>query len=440
MKARLTIKRVFAAILLLATVLPVRPAAANTAGIFVSPSASTVTIGSNVTVQVRINSTGNRFNAAEARLNFDSSRLQYVSHSSGPLTPLQAVPSGGSFYYAGASLGSSLSGNQLLFSVTFKTVATGSASLSINGAAAANDGEALSISASGGSVMIQEPARPGPSGGGAVRRPASQPSPDAGQPPALVGSPTVGPNQGSIALSLRCDVACRVRIEYKTGAGQPQAAVSDELKTSHEFILGRDAPLVPGTPYELSIILRSDKDVASQPIALSVRTKGVMYRVRLTDQSGRALANHPVQLHSDPVDAVTDANGIAEFNDVTPGEHTLVFDIDGITIRQPVQVGNPLLLPGGDRPQDVALPFRLAEAGGSTGEDMWMVAAFAAVGGGAAALILTRSRYTRAAARRVKHRVKNPKRIRPALKRTGRRVVSKVRKKRHSRQPISQQP
>jgi hypothetical protein len=54
---------------------------------------------------------------------------------------------------------------------------------------------------------------------------------------------------------------------------------------------------------------------------------------------GNVLSNHDVQLFSDPISATTDENGYVTFNDVTPGTHTLVFDIDGLTLRQSVNVG-----------------------------------------------------------------------------------------------------
>ncbi|MCA1806860.1 MAG: cohesin domain-containing protein, partial [Actinobacteria bacterium] len=154
-------KRVFLSFLSVAfmasLIIPAAPVHANSASVFVSPGSKSVTKGDVFTIQVRVNSGTDEMNSAQARLNFDSSKLQFQSHSVGVFNPINTSSSSSSFFLAGASLGTTYSGNQLLYQVTFKATSSGSAALSISEAQVANAGTALSVSSSGGSVSIANP-------------------------------------------------------------------------------------------------------------------------------------------------------------------------------------------------------------------------------------------------------------------------------------------
>jgi|AntRauTorcE11897_2_1112592.scaffolds.fasta_scaffold01479_4 hypothetical protein len=380
----------FISVAFLASLLtPAATVYANSASVFVSPGSKSVTKGDVFTIQVRVNSGADEMNSAQTRLNFDSSKLQLQGHSAGVFNPVNTSNGSSSFFLAGASLGTTYSGNQLLYQVTFKATSSGSAALSISEAQVANAGSALSVSTGGGSVSIANPptnddkdddSSGGSSGGSTADKPSSdssgggssfqaltpEPEPEP-EPPQFVSGPDFAPAQGSITVTLESDQESRVQILYsRSGEDETKTLRVDDAQTSHEIIIGKDTPLLAGQAYEIEVVLIGQNDVRSEPKTKTVRTQGVRYRVKIVDTQGDPLKDHPVELHSDPLQTITDSDGYATFEDVTPGEHTLVFEIGGITVRQPVQVGQSVTLMD-DAAEDQAdetiqLPFQLSSA------------------------------------------------------------------------------
>jgi hypothetical protein len=349
--------------ILIAGLVPANVFAATSASVYVSPSSSSVVKGNNITVQVRVNSGTNPMDSAQASLNFTSSLLQYVSYSPGAFsTTVQASASGGSFSYAGAILGSSTSSNQLMFSVTLKAIATGSATLSISGANIAYAGTGFdSVGTSNGSVNITAPvssntgksssssSAPAPTSSSSSSNTYTPPSASTSTatankdttPPKLVAAPTLTVGQNTISLKFNTDEKAKIQINYTIGE-LVKSIVNNTLTTSHSIAIGDNQPLLAGTTYAVQIIATDSFGNKAVIYSQNVRTTGVNYTVQITDMDGQPLANYPVQIFSNPIDATTNANGVVTFKDMTPGEHTLVFVIDGLTLRQPVNIAQPV--------------------------------------------------------------------------------------------------
>ncbi len=345
-------------------------ALAASANIYVSPSSKSVTRGHSFTMQVRVNSGSDQVDAAQARLNFDSSKLQYVSYSAGSFSTLTTSAGNGYFEYVGF-VTSPVTSDQLLLSVTFKAIMSGATSLSLSNAQAAYSGAHLSTSTSGSTVTVNEPAglptAPPPSSTTPKPRTAAGLGTAAvgdKTPPALVGEAGIDKTQSTIKLTFKTGEASTVKLQYGVDGATKKSTAINEVKTDHTITLGTEKPLIPGTTYKLELTLTDQSGNASAVQFYDIRTVGVAYSVRIVDKSGQPLANHPVRLFSDPIDATTDTDGVAKFADVTPGEHILAFEIDGITIRQPVLVGAEVQSQGGDgaQRQTINLPFQLARA------------------------------------------------------------------------------
>lgn len=385
-------------------------ATAATASVFVSPSSTSVEKGKTVTVQVRVNSGTDAMDSAQARLNFDSSRLSYVSHASGDFTPFQQTPTSSSFEYVGLAPGGT-SGNRLLFSVTFKAQNTGTASLSLSGARVAAAGGDLSLSVSGGTISVTAPpveespssstkppssdttSKPpvqSPTSGSSSTTPASPE--EVVEPPTFTEKPVAESTQSTITVRAGSDKDSQLRVRYGLEDEDKSTLETEELSTAHEAVIGVDNPLRAGRVYQLEVTLFDEEGTTSDTVKLEVKTKGVTYKVKVADKQGVPLVNYPVELFSDPIAGMTDENGVATFEDVTPGEHTLVFDIDGITIRQPVVVAESLAVAGAtDAIADVALPFSIAndtdELMGSS-EIRWDIAIYAGLLGALLATLM----------------------------------------------------
>ncbi len=340
------------------SLVPVNVFAAG-ATVYVSPSISSVTKGNNVTVSVRVNSGSAFMDSAQASISFDSTKLQYVSYSVGSFTTtVQGGVSGSTFTYAGALLGGSVSSDRLIFSVTFKSLAAGSASLSLSGVRVAYQGDDLSpISTSGGTITINNPVVVSDDTNEPTVTPTPTPTPVTDPvkdkdvtAPKIVTKPTVSVTKNTINLKFKTNEKSKIQVKYTLG--KDVKTISDNaLKTDFNLTIGTDQPLQSGITYKVEIIATDGAGNKATINSQNIRTTGVDYSVTITDLDGRPLANHAVQLFSDPMSATTDQNGVANFSDVTPGEHTLVFDIDGLVLRQPVTVGS-LLTAGVDNESD----------------------------------------------------------------------------------------
>jgi hypothetical protein len=356
-------------LLVFSFVLVPKVAFAATTSVYISPSSKTVTNGDSFTVQIRINSGADTYDTAAARINYDSSKLQYVSYAAGALSSLPTESGSGFFKYSGYVF-SPLSGDQAMYSVTFKAIASGTASLSLSQVQVLTGGNLLTTSAGNGAVTINEP-------GGATSTPStgtSKPKAKTSTPtdttpagdttaPALSGDVVIDKAKDKITLSFKTNEPSKVEAKYSTKGSEAKTVSSTELKTDHTVVIGADEPLAPGANYDIALTLTDEATNASAPLAYSVRTTGVTYSVKIVDSVGKPLSNHPVTLFSDPISTTTDAQGIATFEDVTPGEHTLEFEIDKIKVRQPVLVAASVNLQNGTSPEPiVTMPFQLAQA------------------------------------------------------------------------------
>jgi hypothetical protein len=375
-KLTLACTAVIAALLLL----PAQAFAAS-ATVYVSPANSSVTKGGAVVVSLRVSS-GSPMNAVEARLNFDGTKLQYagISYGDSPFD-IGVSPSvtGSSVKVSRASTSGSHTGDKLVASVTLSAVASGTAALSVSQAVVADSGVGFSsVSTGSGSVTVNEPAAAPPSSGGSsgtasggsAPKKSTTPSPITSATPATdaPAQDTTGPTAknppktssetGTISVTFETDEPSTVQVAYGVGEARDKQFAVATSASKHNFKL---TPLVAGTVYGIEITLSDQLGNKTTLTPLSVRTKGVTYAVKLVDKAGKALANHPVELHSDPLKARTNADGIVSFSDVTPGEHTLVLTIDGVTLRQPVRVGAPAKnAQAVSNPSSVTLPFQLA--------------------------------------------------------------------------------
>jgi hypothetical protein len=109
----------------------------NTGNLYISPASSNVLVGNNVTVVLRINP-GTSLDGVMATVNFDSTKLQFVSaNTTGtPFTTVLQSPTAGTGTVTVSSglLGSSVSTDSLVMTMTFTAVAgSGSTQLTVTG-------------------------------------------------------------------------------------------------------------------------------------------------------------------------------------------------------------------------------------------------------------------------------------------------------------------
>ncbi len=113
--------------------------------LYSSPSTGSYSNGATVTVQIRMNSGGTAVNAVQANLSYPATRLQFssINTTGSPFTTtIQNSGGGGTVQLGVGILAGSTSGDQLVGTVTFTAISTGSATVAFtagSGIARASD-------------------------------------------------------------------------------------------------------------------------------------------------------------------------------------------------------------------------------------------------------------------------------------------------------------
>jgi len=132
------------------------PLSAASGSLYITPSTGTYVVGGSFTVSIKVNTGGDPVNAAEGTLIYDKDLLDVVSISKGgsifSLWAVDPKDTGSSISFGGGIPHPGYTGTAgTLFSITFKTIKTGTAQISFSsGAVLANDGKGTNILSSMG--------------------------------------------------------------------------------------------------------------------------------------------------------------------------------------------------------------------------------------------------------------------------------------------------
>ncbi len=155
------------AILLLSSIglmifVALHPTRVSAASLFFSPSAKSTTVGSTVTLNLKVNSSGQAINAAEGTVVFSTNRLQLTSISkANSIFSFWAVQPNGSnstgrVTFSGGLASPGYNGSSgTTIAITFRATAAGQGDISISGAKVlANDGQGTDVLTSVGTASI----------------------------------------------------------------------------------------------------------------------------------------------------------------------------------------------------------------------------------------------------------------------------------------------
>lgn len=338
------------------------------------PNANSVQNGSNIAVAVRINP-DEPVDAVETTVTYDQSKLEFVSiDTAGSAFPTEIVQGGGggTVDITRGHLTGTVSGDALVAIVTFKAkVGSGTTNIQISGNAtsANNPGTYINPTFENASITLTTPTSSGggsqpsnPSGGGSGSGGGGGSS-GGGRP----GRP--GSNQGSgsqggsskeqakqrreIGLQihkkqveftrviLKATAKEKVKVHVVYGLDPKQLAISTaqtDFGKEHEIHLD-SAILVPGTRFYFKAIAEDEDGNKVETNVENLKTKGFRVRLRVTDAEEKPIKNQKVTLHSEPITAETDENGVATFDDVAPGDHRLEYEQSGQVHSKTVSVG-----------------------------------------------------------------------------------------------------
>jgi hypothetical protein len=385
----------------------VRHTSAAAGQMYISPGSTSVPVGSNFTVSVRINPAGGSVDSLTAIVNYDSAKLQFVSNNtagSGLATTLAQSGGGGTVQLDQASFppAAPVTADALVAQITFKAL-VGSGTASLNMGSGSNtltlgvyNNPALSgatvtlttpappvtpppASGGGGSVPAPKPTTPSTSGG--TSKPStsqpSSPAPAPGQTtpstpnaPAAPKTTCTGEARNVQFTSAVIHVACSqlVKVSIKYGLdGKILTALPPTGNLAAEF----DIPLtktavLPGAKIAFSVSATDATNTVVETEVKSFSSKGYTIKVRAMDKDNKAIAGKNITLHSDPMTAKTDKDGWAVFGNVAPGQHKVEFKSGRKTYSQPIIVEDAVVTTTDGTqfasPQNFALAFA---AGGS---------------------------------------------------------------------------
>ncbi len=126
-------------------------AAGPSATMSLTPASGSYANGATITVTIYEDSGANAVNGVQANLTYPASKLQYVSSSNSTSTAfptsLQNTGGGGTVQIAAGNLSASSTGSQLVATVTFTAIATGSASIAFD------NGSAVALTSNGTDIL-----------------------------------------------------------------------------------------------------------------------------------------------------------------------------------------------------------------------------------------------------------------------------------------------
>ena len=374
---------------------------------YLSPASATVKIGDTIVFTLAINPAGATLNSVAADVNFDTTKLQYVSYdASGSAfeSSFHQSVSGGTVTTNRANFqGGVTADGSVIETITFKAlVSSGTSAVSLaNANAADQNGQPLNPGLAGASVgFAAQPVTACPAG-------QTGTPPNCVTPPAAtcaagqVGTPPncVTPSTGTVATGTSSGTKTSTSSGTKatTSAGAPAASptttttpssaikitantptaqytqasvtVTSSVPTKAYIKYGLDANsllsstpvtdlatthtiqldpkiLVPGQTYYYAVF---STDAAGNSVETNIgtlKTLGFQVRIGVFDKENKPLRNADVTFHSTPQTAKTDGDGFVTLTGVAPGSHHLTYVSGGKTYSQEITVANDVKTDG----------------------------------------------------------------------------------------------
>jgi len=302
--------------------------AAASASMSLSVSSSSVAKGSYLTVYIRENSGSEPVNAAQANFSYPSNLLQYssISNSSAFSVVAQNSAGGGSVNIGRGAL-PSVSGSQLIASVTFKALTdSGTASFGFTGGSSvvsANSNTDIAASKTGTSARLVVPVPPAPKDT---------------TPPTIskVSVKDVSTNTATITWTTSEPATSEIDYGFTTGYGL--SATNGNLTTDHSIVLS-SALVIPATTYHFVVKSADQAGNSASSSNQAFTTAGIPITVLVMDeQSNKPVVGARVAWNNEI--STTNTQGRATLQNLPAGTTTIVVRVGGNTFAQTVAVSS----------------------------------------------------------------------------------------------------
>jgi hypothetical protein len=289
---------------------------AASATMSLSPSSSSVTNGSTITVSIYENSGAEPVNAAKAVISYPASLLDFVSISSSSAFAIVATNSGGggSVQIDRGAL-PAVSGNQLVASVRFKAKASaGTAAVSLvsgSSVVSANSNTNIVSGLGGANYTLKAPVAAPPAA------PAPPPPPKDTTAPTLKDVVVSDISTNSAVISWTTSEPATSEVNYGINTGYGLAGGDNNFVTAHKVILS-SALLSPGVKYHFVVKSVDPSGNAVSGNDQTFKTKGVPLAVTVVNQNKKAVKGAKVTLGDST--GTTDKNGRVTLSDLPEGK------------------------------------------------------------------------------------------------------------------------
>jgi hypothetical protein len=333
---------------------------AATGVVYLSPSSSSVQVGNTASLALRINP-GTTVDGVQATISFDTSTLQETSvdtsSSAFPVT-LQKTVSGGTITLALGNLSGGVSSDSLIANLSFTALASsGSSNVTLSGVNATYSGSYTNPSSSNATVNFT--AAPSSGGGGGsgssggssgssgassgtskrTTNSSSTPTTTPTNQPTFTPkvTTTLGPVKAQYTKAsfiISTNLPAQVALKYGTTKSNLDQITSYTDPGTKNTINLDNTQLIAGTTYYYQVVTKDAAGNMNVGSVESFKTKGFTLKVTVLDNKYQPLSNKTVTLHSTPMTAKTDGNGVATFTNVAPGSHSLIYSAPNSKLYQ----------------------------------------------------------------------------------------------------------
>lgn len=361
----------------------------SSATMTLSPSSQSVTVGSNLSVNVIVsdNTAGCSINGASTTVSYPSSLFNYVSFTPGTAFGINPGPSvsAGSVNFSLGSYSAIGNGSNVLATIVLQAKAAGSAPLSFSSICTGTTSSTCSavtdyntanqndLSSTTGGTFTLAAAASGSSGGGtsggssgtssagsSTKSSGSTSSKSSSKSTTTSGStssttpttptstttPQTGPKissvtvsgvgDGQVTVTWTTDVPSTSIVNYGLGANYGLVAQDTTLTTSHKITLS--APnIVTGAKYYFDVSSVNSSGVSTTSSSQQFTTPGFSITIKVHDSSGKPLAGALVTMDNQTV--TTNSSGQVTFTNVPAGEQQVVIKDNGKSTKGSVDVG-----------------------------------------------------------------------------------------------------
>jgi hypothetical protein len=283
----------------------------------------TVGKGSNVSVPIRLDAAGTEINTVNVVLTFPQDKLTFVSlDKAGSYfdTAIPASPkaSNGRVEFSVSSIGNGPTTDDVAIGNAVFTAKAdeGTASLSLDGSAAANNGDAIDLLTSGGDLTL------GPSTG------------NNSNAIAITAVKVSSVTHESGTITWKTSVATTSQIDYGTSDKYGFSASDGQPTTDHSITL--DKKFRGGTLVHYRITATDEAAHTNQTPDASFTTLGYPVRITVLDADGKVLSGATVKI-ANGAGQKTGSDGTVSFTNVAAGPNQVVINGGGaqtITVKQ----------------------------------------------------------------------------------------------------------